>query len=153
MIEELSAWIWFGIGIILILLEFTAIPGIGFLFVGFGALTTSLFLYIFPLLLPYQLGVVGIISFGWFIILWRPIKKFLYSHPIHHSEHLSKDYFTMVGAKVVVINKDIKSGQMGEVLWSGTTMNAQLINAEIANINDVLIVKEVKGNVLICAKE
>ena len=46
-------------------------------------------------------------------------------------------------------------GKIGQVSWSGTTMNATLspLDNENADIGDELTVLEVKGNILICSKK
>ena len=54
-----------------------------------------------------------------------------------------------------VSDKDIKAGEYGQVLWSGTIMNAKLVDntTDIAKIGEIIYVLEVKGNVLICGKQ
>ena len=39
--------IWIAVGLIFILVEFIAIPGIGFLFLGLGSLSTAIAIYYF----------------------------------------------------------------------------------------------------------
>lgn len=148
---EYSVEIWLALGIIFILLEFTTIPGIGLLFVGIGALTCSLILHKYPYLIPYQVTIVGLTSFTWFLILWWPLKRFLYGNS--QSNRYGKDYFDIVGTEVEVSVEEIKPGGMGNVTWSGTLMNARLAaNEAAAQVGERLYVHEVKGNILICSR-
>lgn len=142
--------IWFFIGIALILIEFI-IPAIGFLFIGFGALTNAIIIYYYPEFLNYQVSSLGIISLLWFLFLWWPLKIFVYGK---NSEKLKKkELFEIIGARVVVCKSPIIPGETGQVAWSGTVMNAMLEANETtpASIGQNLYVKEVEGNVLICS--
>lgn len=149
---EYSVEIWLALGLIFILLEFTTIPGIGLLFIGIGALTSSLILHNYPMLIPYQLTIVGLASFAWFLVLWWPLKRFLYGKGT--GKRYGKDYFDIVGTEVEVSVEEIKPGGMGSVTWSGTLMNARLIAGEekAAQVGEKLYVHEVKGNILICTR-
>ena len=140
--------IWLVVGITFILIEFTTIPGIGFLFLGLGALTTSVLVYYFPVTGYYQLVSAGISSLAWFLLLWYPLKKFVYG-----TKGSDDNYFDIVGMQVEVITKDIKPSESGKVYWSGTYMNAKLDKRDhkTAKIGDKLYVSKVKGNVLICS--
>jgi len=153
MIAITPSMLWLLFGISLIILEFSQLPGIGFLFLGFGAITTAIMTnYLQAETMLTQFAYFGISSIAWFALLWYPMKKFLYQ-----SEDANlKDSFDIVGAEVTVIKNDIRVGHLGQVLWCGTVMNAKLIgkpNNDTAKVDDTLIVKEVKGNVLICSKE
>ena len=153
MISITPSILWLLFGISLIILEFSQLPGIGFLFLGFGAITTAIItndLKAETILI--QFAYFGISSIAWFALLWYPMKKFLYQKDSNHT----KDSFDIVGAEVTVIKNDIRVGHLGQVLWCGTVMHAKLIgkpNNDTAKVDDTLIVKEVKGNVLICSKE
>ena len=147
-----STEIWLLVGIILIILEFSQLPGIGFLFLGFGAISVSVITnYWQQETLLTQFAYFGISSLFWFIVLWYPIKVFLRKD----KNKLSRDTFNIIGSEVIVENKDIKAGILGQVSWCGTIMNATLVESsknEIATIGDTLIVIEVRGNVLFCNK-
>ena len=86
-----------------------------------------------------------------FLILWYPLKRFVYKN----NKSLSRESFDLIGAKVTVVNKDICANEDGQVSWSGTIMNAQLPGKSktIAKIGDILYVLEAKGNILICDKK
>ena len=143
--------IWLVVGIIFILAEFTAVPGIGLLFIGLGALSASILMYYLPNLASYQVASVGLISLAWFLVLWWPLKVFVYGK----KGGAKTDYFDMVGMQVAVVEKDLNSSDVGRVLWSGTTMNAKLDSAESksAKVGDQLYITDIKGNVLICGRK
>ena len=152
MISITPSILWILFGISLIILEFSQLPGIGFLFLGFGAITTAIITnYLKAETMLIQFAYFGISSIAWFALLWYPMKKFLYQKDSNHT----KDSFDIVGAEVTVIKNDIRVGHLGQVLWCGTVMNAKLIgklNNDTAKVDDTLIVKEVKGNILFCQK-
>lgn len=140
--------IWLAVGIIFILLEFTTLPGIGFLFLGFGAMSSSVIFYFYPEMQNYQVVSVGFLSLAWFLILWWPLKFFVYGK----NGNSEKDYFDIVGMQAEVALKDINPGDIGQVYWSGTIMNARLNSKEkIAHVGDKLYILEAKGNILICS--
>ena len=152
MISITPSILWILFGISLIILEFSQLPGIGFLFLGFGAITTAIITnYLKSESMLIQFAYFGISSIAWFALLWYPMKKFLYQKDSNHT----KDSFDILGAEVTVIKNDIRASHLGQVLWCGTVMNAKLIgklNNDTAKVDDTLIVKEVKGNVLFCEK-
>ena len=140
--------IWLVVGIIFILIEFSKLPGIGFLFLGLGAMSSSVIFYFYPEIQNYQVASIGFSSLAWFLVLWWPLKAFVYGK----NKNLGKDYFDIVGMQVEVALEDIKPGSIGQVYWSGTIMNAQLSSKEkIARVGDKLYVLEAKGNILICS--
>lgn len=142
-----SAEIWLTIGLIFLIVEFTKVPGIGFLFLGLGALINSVLVYNYPIFEEYQYTSFGLVSFLSFIILWRPLKKYMYN------KNLRGSHFNMVGSEVEVYANPLLPGKLGQVKWSGTIMNAKLMHDSVeAKIGEVLVISEVQGNVLICRK-
>ena len=141
--------IWIAIGLLFILVEFTTIPGIGFLFLGLGSLSTAITIYYFPEIASFQVASVGLSSLGWFLLLWFPLKIFVYG------KRGGSNYFDIVGMRVEVASDKIKSSGLGKVYWSGARMNARFIGKDSASIKkgDELYVIEVKGNVLICSRD
>ncbi len=146
-----SVEIWLVIGIIFIVIEFSTIPGIGFLFLALGSLTVATLISFYPKITDYQIAAFGIISFLWFLFLWWPLKKFVYGK----NKNTSQDYFDLIGNQVVVSSKYIDPGKVGQVSWSGTTMNAKLANSEKeqAKTGEMLYISKVKGNILICSRK
>jgi membrane protein implicated in regulation of membrane protease activity len=149
-ITPIELWLLFGI--ILIILEFSQLPGIGFLFLGLGAISTAIITSYWPQgALLYQFAYFAITALLWFLLLYYPLKLFIYKN----STNLSRESFDIIGSRVIVSHKDIKPGEYGQVLWSGTIMNAKLTDnaIDIATIGETIYVLEVKGNVLICSKK
>lgn len=144
-----SVELWLLLGLILILIEFSQIPGIGLVFIGLGAFTTGLLINYVPITVDYQIITLGVSSLVWLLILWRPMKNFYLN-----KNSSNKTNFNIIGSNVLVVNNDIKPNEMGQVSWSGTIMNAKLAEGNAhARIGDMLQVLEVRGNVLICTKK
>lgn len=141
--------LWLLVGCICLIAEFTNLPGIGLLFLGLGSLTTSIFIYNYPRYIDYQLATVGLISLLWLIILWWPLKKYL------HNKKDNLEYLDMINNEVEVYGNKITIGKIGQVKWSGAIMNAKLEDTEnlVAEVGEKLYIKEIHGNVLICAKK
>ena len=139
--------IWLIVGLIFLIVEFTKLPGIGFLFLGLGALINSVLVYNYSVFEEYQYTSFGLVSFLSFIVLWRPLKKYMYNKNSRGS------HFNIVGSEVEVYANPLLPDKLGQVKWSGTIMNAKLINGSFqAEIGEVLVICEVQGNVLICRK-
>lgn len=140
--------LWVIVGIILIIIEFTNIPNVGFLFLGLGALSTAIFLTAYPATLKYQYIIFGISSLLSLAILWWPLKWYVYKN-----DNIAP-YSDMVGNEVVVHSQLISAEKIGQVIWSGTIMNAKLESNEhkTAHKGDTLHITKISGNVLICSK-
>ncbi len=145
--------IWLIIGVIFIIIEFSTIPGIGFLFLGLGALTSSVLFSFYQEIIDYQIAAFGLISFSWFLLLWWPLKKFIYNKKGQNDAN--QTYFNLVGNQVIVVDELIEPEKTGKVSWSGTVMNAKLESSEIESvkIGEGLYVSRVQGNILICSRK
>lgn len=138
-----SEYIWLIAGAILIILEITTIPGVGFLFAGLGALMLGIFM---------ELGFVEkplwqwIIFFGltviWAVVLWKPLKNFRQGN--------NPPFKDMEGQKAIVTGK-LEPGKTGHAKWSGTKMKAKLDeSAKKAKADgDEVEVVGLDGNILI----
>ncbi|MDC0864663.1 NfeD family protein [Rickettsiaceae bacterium] len=151
MIPITASMLWLLFGIALLLLEFVQLPGIGFLFLGLGGVSTAIITnYWQEQTVLAQFAYFGLSSLFCFALLWYPLKSSLYKNTLS-----KKETFDLVGSQVTVIKKEIKVGIVGEVSWCGTIMKAELAedtNSNTAKIGDILVVQEVRGNVLICSK-
>ena len=141
--------LWVIVGIILIIIEFTNLPNVGFLFLGLGALSTAIFLTALPDALKYQYIIFGISSLLSLAILWWPLKWYVYKK----SNNIAP-YSDMIGNEVVVHSDIISAEKIGQVIWSGTIMNAKLDGNrhKAAYKGDTLHITKISGNVLICSK-
>ena len=141
---------WLFLGFALILMEiFAVMPGIGLLFAGLGALCTALLLYNIP---EYAISLAGqvvwFLAFGafWAAVLWKPMKKW------RLPSGSSQTYNDMIGQEVTITGLDLTKERMGQVLWSGTVMNARLAPEDMQDVMPVgslAVIAIVEGNTLI----
>jgi membrane protein implicated in regulation of membrane protease activity len=141
---------WLFLGVALILMEiFAVMPGIGLLFAGLGALCTALLLYNIP---EYAISLAGqvvwFLAFGafWAAVLWKPMKKW------RLSSGSSQTYNDMIGQEVTITGSDLTKERMGQVLWSGTVMNARLVPEDMQDalpVGSLAVIAIVEGNTLI----
>jgi membrane protein implicated in regulation of membrane protease activity len=138
-------WAWLGIGVILIILDIIAIGGVGFIFLGLGAISTSVCLSYFDLEL-HQVPFFGIASLIWFILLYKPIKRYL------SKEGKDSRVGDIIGSLVEVTESTIYPNSLGKVKWSGAIFNASLEAEENYSVpvGTFLIVERIEGNILIC---
>ena len=150
MITITPSELWLLLGVVLIILELSQLPGIGLFFFSFGAISTSIIIYYWPQEnIIIQFGYFGIAVFVQFVLLWYPLKIYVYKN----KDSCQRNSFDLIGATVIVINKDIKAKNYGQVLWSGTIMNVQLQDNEgMAKVGEDIYVLDIKGNTLICTK-
>ena len=141
--------IWLAIAVVLFVVELIG-PGVGLMFAGCGALTVAALLD-FSVLLPEGEILQGVIFFAatalWTLVLWKPIQKFRVGQK-------KGAYSNMVGDIAIVGEKGLSKLHGGDVLWSGTIMNARLSeNSTVENLKsgESVIIKEVTGNILVVA--
>jgi hypothetical protein len=145
-----SGFFWLILGFCLVLMEiFAVMPGIGLLFAGLGALCTALLLYNIP---DYAISLAGqmvwFLAFGafWAAVLWKPMKKW------RLPSGSSQTYNDMIGQEVAITGSDLTKERMGQVLWSGTVMNARLAPEDMQDalpVGSLAIIAIVEGNTLI----
>lgn len=114
--------LWLIAGAALLALEAFGIPGIGFLFVGLGALGTAV---------TIEIGVIGtedyvsqfasffITSAAFTVLLWKRLKAWRIGKG-------QENVGNMVGDNAIVGKNGLTRGKEGQVTWSGTTMRAVL---------------------------
>ena len=141
---------WLIAGALLIILEIILFPGIGFLFVGLGAISVGAFLIAGWIeSLSAQFILFFLATGFWTAILWKPLKKFIGGKETGFDD--------MVGSTAVVFGQSIGKGKMGKVKWSGTIMKCQFDpEAEgfemIAPETEVIITGVSKGVLIIRSK-
>ena len=145
------AEIWMIVGFLFVFIELMQLPGFGFFFLGLGGLSVSIVLASdrFAISTFHQFIIFSIASLVWIVLLWKPLKKL----NLHSFNNTYNDKFhDMIGQSVIVLHDEIMPGLLGKVKWSGTIMNASLIEGETktAHIGQKLFIKEIMGNVLIC---
>ncbi len=139
---------WLLAGALFLALEAFGAPGIGFLFIGLGAILTGLLIELDILSstdLVLQFAALFINSSMLAVLLWRKVKQFRGTH--------SKQghYSNMVGDEAVV-TKPITASAAGEARWSGTLMRAELAEGQEPLIEGTRVtITAVNGNTLIVA--
>ncbi len=114
---------WLIVGVVFIALEAFGIPGVGFFFMGIGALATGILLsldWIGDEQIIVQFAVCFAIALASGVLLWRPIQK------LFPSSKTSPGYNDVIGATAIVGAGGLRRGGEGIVLWSGTIMKAEL---------------------------
>lgn len=146
------ALIWLLTGAFCFALEAMAIPGIGFLFAGFAAITVG-GLINFDYLDPYspfpQFAFFFALIFVWAAVLWAPLASY-------KRRNKSDEYMNVIGDSVVVRSKVLEKGKTGKVFWSGTIMKAKLDEKDVKKAlkqDDEVYVKEIKGNMFIVSSQ
>jgi membrane protein implicated in regulation of membrane protease activity len=146
--DPVNAWLFAG-ALIISLEAFTA-PGIGFFLGGLGAFCTALLI---------KAGVVGEAStgaqfawcfgltVGWTLLLWKPLRKFR-MHRKSRAGDLKNN--NLIGETAIVAKTGLKRGEVGQVIWSGTLMNAELGSSAGADLPEGAKVQihSVSGNTL-----
>jgi membrane protein implicated in regulation of membrane protease activity len=143
--------IWLVCGGLFLVLEVTAISGIGFLFAGLAAITTG-GLVQYGLIntdnYTLQTGVFLGCVFLWAGVLWLPMQRF-------YKKNKSGSFNNMVGDTAIICGGALKKGKIGQVKWSGTIMNARISdNNQLETIEEdsMVTIEAVDGNILIVKK-
>ena len=150
--EELlgnPAHIWLIAGLLLIVIEVSIAPGLGFFFAGLAAILVGVLVRMEVVAVENLLA-----QFAWFFAftvviaaaLWKQLQRW------RTNPKAKGDYKNMVGDIAIVARDGLKRSSGGNVNWSGTTMRAEL-HAE-AGVDElaegaVVEVVEVEGNTLI----
>ena len=145
--SDYIAWAWLVIGVILIVIDIINFAIVGFIFPGLGAISTSIYLIFFNIN-DYQMIFFIISSLIWFALLYKPVKNYL-------SKNKNSKVSDIVDSFVVVVDEPIHINSIGKVKWSGVLFNASLDSSASsqAEIGEILQVKEIIGNRLICIKK
>ena len=141
----MSIWLgWALLGFVAISIELSVISGFGVIFFGLGCLTLAVQLHhIGDIDLQMQTIYLLLYTAIWFILLWKPLKAFISSNNKINPNG-------MIGVQVVVEESSIAPNNDGRVKWSGAIMNARNVSSSLVQKGDVMTVKEVEGNILIC---
>lgn len=122
--ETVSAWlkpeiIWFIIGLVLLVLEFSA-PGLIIFFFGAGAWIVSLVCLLFDISVIVQLFIFLITSVVMLIFLRKYLKKVFKLESFERQNEL-EDF---IGKRAVALTK-ISPGKPGKVEFNGTAWQAE----------------------------
>lgn len=143
--------IWMGLGALLMVLEVSAVPGIGLLFGGLAGLTLGGLMSFgiidsadsFYLQLAWFFGLTCV----WAAVLWKPFMKM---------KKTQAEYHNIVGTHATVVDGALKKGKTGKAKWSGTPMSARIAetstHSSIAEGTEVWV-HALEGTVLVVDTE
>jgi membrane protein implicated in regulation of membrane protease activity len=137
--------VWLCVGAALLALEAFAVPGVGLLFAGLGAIITAVAVesaFISDLDHIMQ-GAVFLITTSIFsALLWKKLKAWRLNPN-------APQYSNIVGTEAAVVGT-LRPGKKGEVKWSGAVMHARLAEGAVAELAEgaIVTVVAVEGNVL-----
>jgi len=140
---------WLAFGIVLIGFEAITVPGIGIFLAGLGAIVTAIVIevgLVNPLSSLWQLSCFFIFTILFTLVLWKPLKKWRTS-----GKGAGLPANNMIGEFCVVVKNPLLKGNIGQVEWSGTIMNAQIdksVTPPSLAIGTQAIITQVQGNVL-----
>lgn len=141
--------LWMIAGAVLIVIETTMMPGIGFLFAGLGAITTGA-------LMLAGMAQADTGQWTWFfastalwtVVLWVPLRNFY--------NRSSSGYEDMHGQVVRTLEGGIKKGEITKVKYSGSFMNARLTDDSPTDFipagKELEIIKVEKGILIVRPK-
>jgi membrane protein implicated in regulation of membrane protease activity len=147
-------YLWLLAGAVLLALEAAGASGIGFMFAGLAALLVGVLIeanIITETNLTLQLALWFTLTVVTAIILFSPLKRW-------RTDTKSEDSFdNIIGTTATVAAGGLMIGKPGRVQWSGTVMNAQVVDTCQQGAfleGDTVTVCAIKGNQLIvCANE
>lgn len=114
--------LWLALGVVLLAFEALALPGVGLMFAGLGAIITGIFTELhFTAEDDYAMqGAVFCTStIAFALLLWKRIK-------VWRLNPKEQPYSNIVGTTATVAAGGLNKGARGHVLWSGTRMQAEL---------------------------
>lgn len=140
-----SALIWLLVGAFLIILEAATSPGLGLFLAGLGALCAGILVK--SHVVPASAGAAQIAWFFgfttlWTIVLWKPLRHFQARQGRGSGGENFRD---MIGETAIVGKGGLKPQELGQVIWSGTIMNAQLEGTEALPEGAYVVIKSVSG--------
>lgn len=122
-LQNPSSSFWVFVGIALILLEVSLLPGVGFLFAGLGALTLAAMM-VFELFIStgwtQNIAYFFFFTTIWAVVLWVPLKRALKSDPANEYKNMIGTYAEAEGV--------LEEGKIGNVKWSGAIMRARIVS-------------------------
>lgn len=146
--EPVNAWL--AAGAFIIAFEAFTVPGLGLFLGGLGALCTALLIkagVVKETSTAAQFAWCFGVTVGWALLLWKPLQKYRLKRRARNTEVKTNN---LIGEIVIVGEGGLKQGEVGQVIWSGTVMNAEL---ESSHAHDLpqgakAQVHSVSGNIL-----
>lgn len=146
--ELLILSVWLSAGIVLVALELVCVSTIGFVFAGFGALTTGAILHLGWIgaeETTLQFIVFLAATSLWTGALWLPVKRW-------HITRLHKKPSEMIGDTAYIGSAGLSRRADAEVTYAGSIRKARLSDRNIAERLEAgteVIITEVIGDTLV----
>lgn len=137
---------WFIVGIVLIVIEISLVPGAGVLFAGVGAITVGGALIAGWIHEIDNQFILFFLSTGvWAALLWKPLKSLMNSEDSGYSDFIDQI--------AIVYGEPLEKNKKGQLKWSGTIMSCEIAPEESSHKilpgAEVIIVRVSKGILLV----
>lgn len=147
----MQSQLWFILAICLICVE---------IFVGFtivatifsiSAITLGCLVYFFPTAFSSYItqlaSYCAAVSF-WGLVLWKPLKLLLKKYK------KNEEYTNIIGQQGEVIDKDLITGKVGKIKWSGTQVKAMIDDShqdkyKKIEVGSIVTITNIKNNIFI----
>lgn len=114
--------VWLIIGVVFIILEVVAAPGVGLITAGLGAITVGALIAFKIISDTNILSTTAFFLFFtivWWVVIWKPLKKSISKN--------SSEYSNYKGTEAIIENDGgLVEGKVGYVKWSGARMRARI---------------------------
>lgn len=136
--------LWLVAGVIFVVLEFTALPGVGLLFAGVAALLVGGLTESMGTSLTYQwvIFLAGTVILT--LLFYKPLRNYQTNKDVKYSD--------MVGESATVVGVLVPNIE-GKVRWSGTVMKARLQSADTLAEGASVKITAIDGNILVVRAE
>ena len=143
----LAMWIWYGVAIVLLLVELCTVDLVAVWF-GFAALVMGVVMGIAPTLgVGWQIAIFTVLSAA-LLVATRPLVKKLLARKKNSETNLE----LIVGHRALVV-EEINDFEQGAVRINGLVWTARSEDGTVIEKDAFVIVKEIRGNKVIVSKE
>lgn len=142
--------VWLIAGAFIVAFEAFTTPGLGLFLGGLGALCTAVLIkagVIDEAAIAAQFAWCFGLTAVWTIVLWKPLQTFRMRRRTRDNKIENNN---LIGQIAIVGSDGLQPGKMGQVVWSGTVMNAELElpNVEALAEGTKVRIRSVYGNIL-----
>lgn len=140
---------WFLFGAALITIEVLTVPGIGLFLAGLGADGTAILIQsglLSETAFALQFAAFFTLTSLFALLLWKPLQYYR-----SRKSPGSQSYHNLIGTTGTVASGGLAHGVTGQVIWSGTRMNAVIDSAcplETLPEGALVIIRSVTGTTL-----
>ena len=144
------SYLWLIAGVILVALEAFGVSGVGLFFAGLAAICVGVLVEVGAFARDaylLQIAAALTLTVAWAYFLWKPLRRRRFGFG-----KVEATYANMIGDTAIVSGAGLKQGMVGDVIWSGTIMKAELpksVGDVTVTAGSQVIISEVKGSTLI----